>query len=114
MPGLNCIFCRIIDGVISSERVFENPEFIVIRDIQPQAKIHLLIIPKVHVECLESVEADKINARILPLAVEVARAQGLSQQGFRVVVNTKQWGGQTVPHLHLHLLGGEQLHGRFA
>lgn len=114
MSNTGCIFCRIIAGEIPSAKIFENAEFIAIRDIQPQSRVHLLVIPKEHVECLDSEGATDLNAKILNVAVEVARQQGVAADGFRVVVNTREWGGQTVDHLHLHLLGGEQLRGRFA
>lgn len=111
---MSCIFCKIASGEIPSDRVFENAEFIAIRDIQPQARVHLLVMPKAHIECLDSDGAAEVNAKILNAAVDVARQQGLASDGFRVVVNTREWGGQTVAHLHLHILGGEQLRGRFA
>jgi histidine triad (HIT) family protein len=111
---MNCIFCKIAAGEIPSARVFENEDFIAIRDIQPQAKVHLLVMPKAHIESLDSNGAAEVNAKLLNAAVEVARQQGLASEGFRVVVNTREWGGQTVAHLHLHILGGEQLRGRFA
>ncbi len=114
MAKAECIFCRIISGEVPSDKVFESDEFIVIRDIQPQARVHLLVIPKDHVDCLDSIGSVEINSKILPFAVEVARRQALSQDGFRVVINTRDWGGQSVRHLHLHLLGGEQLRGSFA
>jgi histidine triad (HIT) family protein len=114
MSQPNCIFCKIASGEIPSAKVFENAEFVAIRDIQPQAKVHLLVIPKTHVECLDSEGSADINASILNTAVVVARKEGLATNGFRVVVNTREWGGQTVSHLHLHILGGEQLRGRFA
>ncbi len=111
---MSCIFCKIAAGEIPSARVFENAEFIAIRDIQPQAKVHLLVMPKAHVECLDSSGAAEVNSKLLNTAVEVARQEDLAADGFRVVVNTREWGGQTVAHLHLHILGGEQLRGRFA
>jgi histidine triad (HIT) family protein len=111
---MSCVFCKIASGEIPSARVFEDAEFIAIRDIQPQAKVHLLVIPKAHIECIDSDGAAGVNAKILNAAVEVARQEGLAADGFRVVVNTRVWGGQTVAHLHLHVLGGEQLRGRFA
>jgi len=111
---VSCLFCKIASGEIPSAKVFENAEFIAIRDIQPQAKVHLLVMPKAHVECLDSDGAVDVNAKILNTAVDVARQQGLAPNGFRIVVNTREWGGQTVAHLHLHVLGGEQLRGRFA
>ena len=112
-----CIFCKIIEGGIPSPRVHEDDRFIVIRDIQPQAKAHFLVIPKVHVKSLADVGAShssQVFSGLLETAVRVADSQGLSQQGYRTVINTREWGGQTVHHLHLHLLGGQPLRGGFA
>ena len=114
MTKNNCIFCKIVAGEISSARVFENGDFVVIRYIQPQAKSHLLVIPRNHVDSLDADGAEEVNAKILSAAIEVARNEGLAANGFRVVVNTREWGGQTVAHLHMHVLGGEPLRGRFA
>jgi len=114
-----CIFCKIIRGEIPSPRVAESDEFICIRDIQPQAKHHLLVIPKQHLESLaeafpaEGASQAALMGRMLEFGTRVAREQGLLPQGFRSVVNTGANGGQTVFHLHLHLLGGEPLRGSF-
>jgi len=113
----DCIFCKIVAGEIPSPRVHESEDFIVIRDIQPQAKKHLLVIPKKHVANLLEVptsEAPGIHAGLLATAVAAAKLEGMDSQGFRTVINTRDWGGQTVHHLHLHVLGGEPLAGRFA
>jgi histidine triad (HIT) family protein len=114
MTQKSCIFCKIIAGEIPAAKVFENSDFIAIRDIQPQAKVHLLVIPKKHLECLDSDGAEEVNSKILSAALEVTRLEGLAEKGFRFVVNTREWGGQSVAHLHLHVLGGEPLRGRFA
>ncbi len=110
----SCVFCMIVDGRIPSAKVHEDESFIAIRDIQPQAKEHLLVIPRQHLDCLDSEGAEEVNSKILLFAIEVARKQGVQSSGYRVVVNTREWGGQTVFHLHMHLLGGEPLRGSFA
>lgn len=114
-----CIFCKIVAGQIPSPRVYEDADFIAIRDIQPQAKIHLLVLPKSHVASLDEAfpgngTAPRVPAlgRLLEVATEIARSEGLLPGGFRSVINTGVQGGQTVFHLHLHILAGE-LGGHF-
>lgn len=120
----SCIFCQIIDGKIPTKKIHESESFICIQDIQPQAPVHLLIIPKHHTASLETAFSTKSNnshARsgaelvggLFEFADQVARLQGLLPGGYRSVINTGVQGGQTVFHLHLHLLGGT-LSGRFA
>lgn len=117
----DCIFCKIIRGQIPSSRIDENDEFICIRDVQPQAKTHLLVIPKQHVVSLKEVFSDanpgsqdqEMISRLFSFANRVARKTGLLPSGYRSVINTGVGGGQSVFHLHLHLLGGEGLGGRF-
>ena len=107
----DCLFCRIAAGEIPSHRVFENEEIVAFRDIAPQAPVHLLIIPRRHfASLLEATAGDaRLTGRLLEVAAELAREHGLAENGFRVVCNTLADGGQTVPHLHLHLLGGRAL-----
>jgi len=117
MSGLDCVFCKIIAGSIPSPRIFETREFIAIRDIQPQAKAHFLVIPKKHIQSLAEVnvnEESTLLSGLLATAIEVAKQEGLLEKGFRTVVNTREWGGQSVHHLHLHVLGGQALSGSFA
>ncbi|MFN7685641.1 MAG: histidine triad nucleotide-binding protein [Oligoflexia bacterium] len=118
MSTLSCVFCKIVAGSISSPRLFESQQFIVIRDIQPQAKVHLLVIPKKHVGGLTDVTQDSeghaLLSGLLSTAIRVAEQEGLSERGYRTVINTREWGGQTVDHLHLHVLGGQPLKGGFA
>lgn len=115
----SCIFCKIILGQIPSPRVYEDSQFICIRDIQPQAKTHLLVIPKQHIASLEEVypqagaDQTQLMSSLFEIATRVARQEGLLPGGFRSVINTGLQGGQTVFHLHLHLLGGEVLGGAF-
>ena len=115
----SCIFCKIILGQIPSPRVYEDSQFICIRDIHPQAKTHLLVIPKQHLASLEEVYPEngahhaQLVGSLFEVATRVARQEGLLPGGFRSVMNTGLQGGQTVFHLHLHLLGGEPLGATF-
>ncbi len=104
----DCIFCKIIDGKIPSPRVYEDDRFICIRDIRPQAKTHLLVIPRKHVVSLEQAEGALVG-EMFDAAKKIALQEKLLPSGFRSVINTGVGGGQTVWHLHLHLLGGELL-----
>ena len=105
----NCIFCKIIAGVIPSPRLYEDEKMIVIKDIEPKAKLHYLCIPKLHFPLLgeeaEKVEAVKHCFSVIP---KIKDELGLSE-GYRVVINQGENGGQAVAHLHIHLLGGEKL-----
>lgn len=111
----DCIFCKIIAGEIPSPRVYEDKNFICIRDIRPQAKVHLLVIPKDHVASLDEAYPEKGKdhhetvSQLFDATVKIAREQKLLPFGFRSVINTGEGGGQTVHHLHLHILGGEQM-----
>ncbi|MBC7697286.1 MAG: histidine triad nucleotide-binding protein [Bacteroidia bacterium] len=101
-----CIFCKIIDGSIPSKKIFEDNEVIVFNDINPIAKVHFLIVPKLHIESLASCEAQHqaLLGKMLLLAPKLAKEQGLS--GFRTMINTGREGGQEVFHIHVHVFGG--------
>lgn len=107
----NCIFCQIVEGKIPSEKVYEDEDLLAFRDINPVAPVHVLIIPKKHISSLlELTEEDQLLAgKILYGAQKIARQLGLAEKGFRVVNNIGEEGGQTVFHIHFHLLGGRQL-----
>lgn len=107
----DCLFCKIIDGTIPANRVYEDELCIGFPDINPQAPTHLLIIPKQHISSLAKADPEHkpLVGHLMAVATELARGQKL-EQGFRVVVNTGDHGGQTVHHLHLHLLGGRPMH----
>jgi histidine triad (HIT) family protein len=109
----DCIFCRIIAGEIPSTRVLETDDLIAIRDIQPAAPVHVLIIPRRHVASVDALaDGDaELAGRLLVAARDVARQEGVAENGYRVVINTGREGGQTVDHLHVHLIGGRQLSG---
>lgn len=105
------VFCKIIQGELPADKVAEGHNWIAIKDIRPSAPVHILIIPKKHVAYLEDAqENDKELLGELLLAVdEVAHKVGLSAGGYRIAINQKSDGGQVVPHLHFHLLGGRRL-----
>ncbi|MEM0321759.1 MAG: HIT domain-containing protein [Thermoprotei archaeon] len=100
-----CVFCRIISGGLPSSRVHESENFLVIRDINPVAPVHLLVIPKKHVESVLEVADDFPTQELFGVVKHVAEQEGL-RRGFRLVVNTGVEAQQSVPHFHLHILGG--------
>jgi len=104
-----CLFCRIVNGEIPADIVAEREDAIVFRDISPKAPSHMLVIPRRHVESLDEADEAMDLGALLRLAAEVARDERLDSSGYRVVINTNDDGGQTVRHLHLHLLGGRQM-----
>ncbi len=106
----NCIFCKIVAGEIPSPRLYEDDQMIVIKDIEPKAKLHYLCIPKTHFTFLSATDGEKIEAVRHCFATIPAIVEKLGlKDGYRVIVNQGENGGQTVPHLHIHLLGGEKL-----
>jgi len=113
MSDPTCIFCKIVRGEIPSPRVLEGDEWVAIRDINPAAPVHVLVIPRRHVESVAALEdGDGALAGALLLAArDVARAEGIAESGYRTVINTGGHGGQTVAHLHVHVIGGRQLSG---
>lgn len=106
----NCIFCKIVAGQIPSPRLYEDEKMIVIRDIEPKAKLHYLCIPKTHFALLNEMDEAKaeIVKHIFATIPTLEKQLGL-ENGYRVIINQGENGGQTVPHLHVHLLGGEKL-----
>ena len=110
MAEEGCIFCKIVAGEIPSTCVFEDEVCIAFNDLHPQAPTHILIIPRDHVDSLDEARTkDKETlGHLLLTAAEIAREKGIAENGYRVVVNTNSDGGQTVFHLHVHLLGGRE------
>lgn len=106
----NCIFCEIINGNIKAEMVYEDDEIVVIRDINPQAPVHLLVIPREHIPSADHINDPHIWAKLMNNATMVARNLGLDKGGYRLVINCGTMACQTVPHLHIHLLAGRQFH----
>jgi histidine triad (HIT) family protein len=104
------VFCKIIEGTLKSDPVYQDEEFLVIRDISPAAPVHLLVIPKKHYGSLADFAAADapLLGRGLLLAERIAQEQGLTK-GYRLVINEGEHGGKLVPHLHMHILGGKRL-----
>jgi len=105
----NCLFCKIVKGEIPADIVARTETAIAFRDINPKAPTHVLVIPKKHVVSLNEADDSIDLAGLLRLAREVAKQEGVGDSGYRVVVNTGDDGGQTVDHLHLHVLGGRRM-----
>lgn len=104
----DCLFCRIVAGEVPADRVHEDAEVIAIRDIAPRAPTHILLLPRRHIaSALELTDADAATiGRLYAVAADLARAEGIADAGYRLVTNVGRWGGQTVDHLHVHLMGG--------
>lgn len=107
----DCLFCRIVDGELPADRVAESEEWMAFRDIDPQAPVHVLVIPKRHVESVASLEAEDVGmaGRLLLAAAETARELGVDEDGYRLVTNRGEKAGQSVFHLHVHLLAGRRM-----
>jgi histidine triad (HIT) family protein len=108
----DCLFCKIDDGSIPSKKVYEDEHILAFHDIYPKAKTHFLVIPKKHIESLAQLSADDqaLMGHMMTKIPELALAEGLGN-GFRTIANTGPGGGQEVPHLHFHILGGGKLPG---
>ncbi len=106
-----CIFCKIVQGEIPAKKVHEDEAYLAFYDINPKAKVHVLIVPKKHLEPTEGLKREDISilGGLFIMAQEVARKTGVFDSGYRLIVNSGPHSGQEVPHLHMHLLGGEEL-----
>ena len=102
----DCVFCKIATGQIAVTPVFENGEFLAFRDMHPQAPVHVLLIPRAHFPTLMDMSDEGLLGRALLAAQQTATLLGIADEGFRVVLNTRDNGGQTVHHVHWHILGG--------
>ncbi len=107
----DCIFCKIISGEIPSKPVFEDDEILAFDDINPQAPVHTLIIPKKHIPTINDIKESDIllTGKLIQTAKNIAAEKGLSENGYRLVMNCQEGAGQTVFHIHLHLLGGRNM-----
>ena len=107
----NCIFCRIIKGELPSQIVYENDKVIAIRDINPKAKVHILVIPKKHITSALALlpEDAELLSSMFAAAQEITRNESIDVSGFSLLINTGRDGGQTVEHLHMHIMGGEPM-----
>ena len=107
----SCVFCKIVSGDIPSEKVYEDDDLLAFEDLSPAAPVHVLIIPKKHMATLRDIgEADReLIGAIFVAANKIAVEKGLAEEGFRIVANCGENGGQTVFHVHYHLLGGRRM-----
>lgn len=106
----DCLFCRIVRKEIPAKLVAEDDHCVAFRDINPQAPVHILIIPREHVPSLNQATDAAMLGRLSLMAADLAKKEGVSESGYRTVVNTNAAAGQTVFHVHLHLLGGRSMH----
>ena len=108
---MDCIFCQIIAGKVPADIVYQDDDIIAFRDINPEAPVHVLIVPKKHIPSLAHLsEAESsLVGHMVTTAAQIAKREGVSERGYRLAVSCGEEGGQVVPHLHLHLLGGRRL-----
>ena len=109
----DCIFCKIIAGKIPAERVYEDEFLVAFKDIHPIAPVHVLLVPREHVESVNGIseQNQEMMGRLFTATAKLARQLGVAESGYRCVINTNREAGQVVFHLHLHLIGGRPLHG---
>ncbi len=107
----DCLFCKIIEGEIPADIVFENDDALAFRDVNPQAPTHILIIPRKHISTVNDLteEHELIMGRLFSVAKTIAAQEGVSEDGYRMVVNCNEKAGQTVFHIHMHLLAGRSM-----
>lgn len=105
----DCLFCRIVRREIPVQLVYENSDVVAFRDINPQAPVHVLVVPREHVASLNDAHDAATIGRLALAAAEIAKTEGIADSGYRTVINTNADAGQTVFHVHLHLLGGRAL-----
>lgn len=106
----DCLFCRIVRKEIPAKLVAEDEHCVAFRDINPQAPVHVLVIPREHVPSLNQATDAAMIGRLSLMAADIARSEGVAESGYRTVINTNAGAGQTVFHVHLHLLGGRSMH----
>ena len=105
----DCLFCRIVRGELPAKLLAATEDCVAFRDIDPQAPVHILIIPRRHVGSLDELDDPMLLGRIGMLAARLAREEGIAESGYRTVINTRGDAGQSVAHIHMHLLGGRRL-----
>jgi len=108
----DCLFCKMVAGDITPDTVYEDEDVLAFRDINPQAPVHVLVVPKQHVPTLNDLDAENsaLVGKMMMAAAKIAQQEGFAEQGYRTVMNCNDYGGQTVFHIHLHLLGGRVMH----
>lgn len=111
---MDCIFCKILNGEIPSKKVYETEFVYAFHDINPMAPVHVIVIPKEHIESANSIdETNSVNvAKVFEAIPKVAKELGVAEGGYRVITNIGENGGQTVKHIHFHILGGTKLAGK--
>jgi histidine triad (HIT) family protein len=105
----DCLFCKMVAGDMTPDTVYEDDDVLAFRDINAQAPVHILIIPKKHVATLNELDDPMLAGQLLLAATQLAKQEGLAESGYRTIFNCNGDGGQEVFHLHLHLLGGRQM-----
>lgn len=108
----DCIFCRVVRGEIPAKIVRQDEHTVAFRDINPQAPTHVLVVPREHVSSIEAMDEshEALIGKLVGAAREIARREGVAESGYRLVINTGADGGQTVDHVHVHVLGGRSMH----
>ena len=108
---MDCIFCQIAAGKIPTEFIYQDEDAVAFRDIHPLAPTHLIIIPKEHIPSLAHLteEQSPLMGHMINIANQLAKKEGISERGYRLIINCGKEGGQVVPHLHLHLIGGRKI-----
>ncbi len=108
---MDCIFCKIVEGTIPSDKVYEDDRVLAFHDVAPQSPVHVLVIPKRHIVSLAALSEadDALLAHLFAVIRRIAAEQGIADSGYRVVTNVGEDGGQSVKHLHFHILGGRAL-----
>jgi histidine triad (HIT) family protein len=111
---MECIFCQIASGKIPADIVHQDKEVVAFRDINPQAPVHILIIPRRHIPSLDQLKEGELPlvTHMIEVANQLAKKEGVAQKGYRLAINCGEEGGQFVSHLHMHLLGGRRLSGQ--
>lgn len=103
-----CIFCKIVNNEIPSNKVLENDDFVAFHDLNPKAPIHILVVPKIHVDCFQDVQPEMMG-KMSTFIQEIATLTGIDKSGYRLLTNNGDDGGQEVHHLHFHIMGGAKL-----
>ncbi len=108
---MDCLFCKIVNGDIPSTKVYEDDICFAFRDIDPQGPVHVLVIPKQHIQSVNQVDDSNkdVVAHIFTVIPQIAKSEGIAEEGYRVVSNIGERAGQTVPHLHFHIIGGRDM-----
>ena len=108
---MSTIFSKIIAGEIPADKVYEDDDILAFRDVNPQSPVHILIIPKIEIPTTNDLkeEHDKLIGKIIRIASDIAKNEGIDESGYRLIMNCNEHGGQSVYHIHVHLIGGKQL-----